>query len=159
MASKKRSKASKKKAKGSARKAAPKRAAAAKRAAPKRTAAKKAAPKVLHPIVHWEIQSTSPERLHSFYSNVLGWVIDANNPMNYGMVASGGEEAINGGIGGTQQGSSRVVVYAAVPDINEMLARIESHGGKTVTPREDVGPVIMALYTDPEGNLMGLVES
>jgi predicted enzyme related to lactoylglutathione lyase len=157
MAAKKKGSKASKKAKGSAKKAAPKRAAA-RRAAPKRAAAKKAAPKVRHPVVHWEIQSTSPERLHSFYSNVLGWAIDANNPMNYGMVASGGKEAINGGIGGTQGGASRVLVYAAVPDIDEMLARIESHGGKTVMPREDVGPVIMALYTDPEGNLMGLIE-
>jgi hypothetical protein len=25
-------------------------------------------------------------------------------------------------------------------------------------PRTDVGPVIMALYTDPDGNVMGILE-
>jgi predicted enzyme related to lactoylglutathione lyase len=39
------------------------------------------------------------------------------------------------------------------------LKRIESSGGATVMPRTDIGPVIMALYRDPEGNVMGLIEA
>jgi predicted enzyme related to lactoylglutathione lyase len=143
----------------------------AKRAAPKKAAPKKAAPKKaarsaratkapkprVHSVVHWEIQSRDPARLHDFYSGALGWKIDANNPMNYGMVASKGRDGINGGIGGSQ-GGSRVVVYSAVPSIPSILDRIASLGGRTVMPRTDIGPVIMALYEDPEGNVMGLIE-
>jgi predicted enzyme related to lactoylglutathione lyase len=55
--------------------------------------------------------------------------------------------------------SSRVVVYAQVPSIDDVLSRVSENGGKTVMPRQDIGPIIMALYEDPEGNLMGLVES
>jgi predicted enzyme related to lactoylglutathione lyase len=109
--------------------------------------------------VHWEIQSKNPGQLHSFYANAFGWKIDSNNPMNYGMVASGGKDAIAGGIGGTMHSTSKVLVYASVPDIDAMLSRIGEHGGRTVMPRQDMGPVIMALYEDPEGNLMGLVEA
>jgi predicted enzyme related to lactoylglutathione lyase len=53
---------------------------------------------------------------------------------------------------------SRVLVYASVPSIDDVLSRVSNHGGKTVMPRQDIGPVVMALYEDPEGNLMGLVE-
>jgi predicted enzyme related to lactoylglutathione lyase len=150
-----------------AKKAAAKKPVAAKKAAARRPvtakkgakkAAAKKAPKHRHPVVHWEIRSLDPVRLHRFYADALGWAIDANNPMNYGMVASGGTEGINGGIGGTEDGSARVLVYASVPDIDEALARIAAHGGKTVSPRQDLGMVVMALYEDPEGNLMGLVE-
>jgi predicted enzyme related to lactoylglutathione lyase len=35
---------------------------------------------------------------------------------------------------------------------------IEANGGKTLMPRTDIGPVVMALYADPEGNRMGLIE-
>ena len=136
--------------------------AAPKRTAAKRPAARKAAPakaKAKHPVVHWEIQSQDPGRLHQFYTNVFGWKIDTNNPMNYGMVESGGGGGIGGGIGGTQGPESRVVVYAQVPSIDDVLSRVSMHGGRTVMPRQDIGPVIMALYEDPEGNLMGLVES
>jgi len=89
---------------------------------------------------------------------VFGWKIDANNPMNYGMVESGGGGGIAGGIGGSQMPESRVLVYAQVASIDDVLSRVSMHGGRTVQPRQDMGPVIMALYEDPEGNLMGLVE-
>jgi len=156
------------KKKKAAKKAAPKKAAkkpaakkaAAKKAAPRAAARKAAAPKVTHPqILHWEIQSHQPAALHAFYSDVFGWVIDANNPMNYGMVSSGGGGGINGGIGGSMGGAgSKVLVYAAVKEIDPVLAKIEGAGGKTIMPRTDIGPVIMAIYTDPEGNAMGLIE-
>ncbi len=135
----------------------PAKKAAARKAAPRRAAAPK---KPAGPaIVHWEIQSQTPDRLHSFYADVFGWKIDANNPMNYGMVASGrGAGGIDGGIGGTQSPGSRVVVYAQVEDIVPVLEKIESLGGRTIMPRTDIGPVVMALYADPEGNTMGLIE-
>lgn len=144
---------------GAAKKAGRARKAPAKRrAAPaKRARASKSATK--HPIVHWEIQSQKPEELHTFYREAFGWTIDANNPMKYGMVSSRGRDGINGGIGGSGEApGSRVLVYASVPSIERTLATIESLGGKTLMPRTDLGMVVMALYADPEGNTMGLVE-
>jgi predicted enzyme related to lactoylglutathione lyase len=145
----------KKAAKSPAAKAAKK---PAKRAAAKAAARPPAKAPAKHQVVHWEIQSPAPERLHSFYADALGWEIDTNNPMRYGMVASGGPRGIDGGIGGTQGTSSRVLVYAMVPSIPPVLERIGSLGGKTLMPRTDIGPVIMAIYEDPEGNAMGLIE-
>jgi predicted enzyme related to lactoylglutathione lyase len=153
---KKTAKATKKTAKPARKpmaKAAPKKAAA-----PKRAAARKASKPAGPQIVHWEIQSQSPEKLHGFYADVFGWDVDANNPMKYGMVASGGKDGINGGIGGSPVPGSRVLVYANVPDIDHALGRIQSRGGKTVMPRTDLGMVIMAIYEDPEGNTMGIIE-
>jgi predicted enzyme related to lactoylglutathione lyase len=143
--------------KASPAKKAPKKAAKRAAAKPAKRTAKKAGPRV-HAVVHWEIQSRDPARLHGFYADALGWHIDANNPMNYGLVASKGKDGINGGIGGAQDGASRVTVYAAVPDVTVVLDRIASLGGQILMPRTDVGPVIMGLYTDPEGNVMGLIE-
>jgi hypothetical protein len=159
-----------KKKKTAKKKLAPaKRSAAKKKSAPRKAVMKKAAPKTtkrtpkpagprVHSVVHWEIQSQAPERLHRFYADALGWQVNANNPMNYGMVASKGKAGIDGGIGGAQGPGSRVTVYAAVPSIDSILQRIESLGGQVVMPRTDVGPVIMGLYSDPEGNVMGLIE-
>jgi predicted enzyme related to lactoylglutathione lyase len=135
----------------------------AKKASPKKkTAPKKAAPKktVANPIVHWEIQAKDAGRQQQFYAEVFGWKIDSNNPMNYGMVSSGmGEGGINGGIGGGMpEAPARVTVYAQVKDINSVLQKVESLGGRTIMPREDIGPVIMALFSDPEGNVFGVIE-
>jgi predicted enzyme related to lactoylglutathione lyase len=157
-------KAAKKKAAAPAKKAKSAPAVKAKSAAKKPTArrmvAKKAAAaKPKHPpVVHWEIQAQDPVRVQKFYGDLFGWAINANNPMNYGMVTSGGgKNAINGGIGGSQSGS-RVTVYAQVPSIADTLAKAESLGAQTVMPRTDIGPVIMALFTDPEGNVFGVIE-
>ena len=110
-------------------------------------------------MVHWEIQSKQPEALHRFYSEVFGWKIDANNSMNYGLVSSRGTGGIDGGIGGSPDTTASVLVYASVPSIPPVLERIEDRGGKTIMPRTDIGMVVMAIYTDPEGNKMGLIES
>jgi|HubBroStandDraft_4_1064222.scaffolds.fasta_scaffold120797_2 predicted enzyme related to lactoylglutathione lyase len=166
MATKKKSKKSAKKTVGLKKAAAKKPKAAAKKPVAKKAARKApprkpAAPKpphVAHPVMHWEIQSQRPAELHAFYKDVLGWAIDADNPMNYGMVTSGGAKGINGGIGGSQAPGSRVVVYAEVPKIEPVLERITSLGGAVVMPRTDLGMVIFAIYLDPEGNTMGLIE-
>jgi predicted enzyme related to lactoylglutathione lyase len=146
-------------AKKAKKKAAPRRAPAKAPKRAKKNAARKAQAKPrVNEIVHWEIQSQSPEKLHSFYADVFGWKIDTNNPMKYGLVDSKGRSGIPGGIGGTEGPGSRVLVYASVKSIPSILTEIESRGGKTVMPRTDIGPVIMALYQDPEGNTMGLIE-
>ena len=159
--------ATKKKSKKSAKKTASPKKAVAKKPPPKKAVAKKAArkapapkaPHVPNPIMHWEIQSHRPAELHTFYSEVLGWSIDANNEMNYGMVTSGGAKGINGGIGGSPAPGSRVLVYAEVAAIDPVLSRIAALGGTVIMPRTDIGPVTMAIYLDPEGNTMGHIES
>ena len=147
--------AAKKKAKKAAKKTtAPKRAA--KRAPAKKVAKAKASKPA---IVHWEIQAQDAKRIQRFYGDLFGWKIDASNPMNYGMVSSAGKDGIDGGIGGTMSGKSRLLVYAEVTDINEVLQKAESLGARTVMPRTDVGPVIMGIFEDVEGNHFGIIET
>ena len=51
------------------------------------------------------------------------------------------------------------VLYVGVPDINATMAKIVAHGGSVVFPRMAVpGVVVVALFKDPAGNRMGLVE-
>ena len=128
-----------------------------------KAAAKPAAPpapkKRPHPaVVHWEIQSSDPARQRDFFSSLFGWTIDANNPQNYGMVSHGGADSIGGGIGDTQDATSRVTVYVEVPDIDVTLARATEMGAAMIMPRTDIGMVVMAQFRDLDGNLIGLVE-
>jgi predicted enzyme related to lactoylglutathione lyase len=100
--------------------------------------------------------------LHSFYSDVFGWKIDANNPVNYGLVDNGGE-GINGGIGGVMDPdyAGHVTFYIQVDDPAETLKKIESLGGKTVMPPSEIPgtPTTIAQFTDPAGNMIGLTKS
>ena len=49
--------------------------------------------------------------------------------------------------------------YVQVDDINAYLKKAESLGGKTVMPRTEIpNAVTMALFSDVDGNTIGLVE-
>src|SRR3989442_11740605 len=53
------------------------------------------------PVVHFEVIGKDGDKLRSYYSELFGWEIDSNNPMNYGMVTREGNLAPDGsGIGG-----------------------------------------------------------
>lgn len=110
-----------------------------------------------HPVVHWEITARDPQALHTFYESVFGWKIDANNPMRYGMVTAGGD-GINGGIG-PAQGMPGVTFYVRVPDLDAALQRIGELGGSTVVqPTVISNMVTFAVFTDPQGNRIGIVK-
>ena len=111
-----------------------------------------------NPVTWFEIIGTDAIKLQKFYGDLFGWKIDSNNPMNYGMVDSSGKDGIKGGIGGAMGGPSRLLVYATVKDINAALAKAEQLGAKTMMPRTDVGPVIIGIFEDVEGNAFGLIE-
>jgi predicted enzyme related to lactoylglutathione lyase len=137
-------------------------AVTAKRSAVKRSAANGSVPAPPQPtgprVVHWEVQAADLARQQTFFADLFGWTVDTNNPMNYGMVKAGGQDAIGGGIGGTMDSTSRVTVYVQVPDINAALAKAEALGAKTVMPRMDMGMIVMGQFSDLEGNVIGLVE-
>jgi hypothetical protein len=109
-----------------------------------------------NPVTWFEIIGKDGGKLQRFYSDVFGWKIDANNPMNYGMVEHTGQ-GIAGGVG---QGEKPLVTfYIEVPDPGAALKKAEEAGGRMVMPVMDVpgGPTI-AQFADPEGNVIGLVK-
>ena len=118
------------------------------------------------PVVHFEIIGKDGKKLQNFYSKLFDWQINADNPMNYGLVnAAGngtevGKGSIGGGVAAAEQGMpGYVTVYAQVSDLAATLKKAETMGGKTmVTPTEIPNMVTFALFQDPEGNMVGLVK-
>lgn len=118
------------------------------------------------PVVHFEIMGKDAKKLHNFYSKLFDWNINADNPMNYGLVnAAGngtevGKGSIGGGIAAADQGmTAYVTVYIQVNDTDVYLKKVESLGGKTILPTTEIpNMVTFALFKDPEGNMIGLVK-
>lgn len=112
------------------------------------------------PVVHWEIIGKDAKKLQDFYSKLFDWNINADNPMNYGLVQAQGK-GIGGGISAdTQGGSGHVTIYAEVDDLQAYLDKAESMGAKTIVPVTEIpGMVTFALFADPEGHVVGLVKS
>jgi predicted enzyme related to lactoylglutathione lyase len=79
--------------------------------------------------------------------------------MGYGVIDNGGE-GINGGIGPSRDGSSRVTFYMAVDDPDAYLHKVEARGGETVMETTELpGLVTLAQLRDPGGHVVGLVKS
>jgi uncharacterized protein len=119
------------------------------------------------PVVHFEIIGTDATKLQSYYSDLFGWEIDTNNPMNYGIVqreqnVSPDGVGIGGGIAAGPEGQSypgHVTFYVSVPDVEAALAKAESLGGTRVMgPEKVMDQFEIGLFTDPEGHLVGVVD-
>jgi predicted enzyme related to lactoylglutathione lyase len=115
------------------------------------------------PVVHFEIVGKDARGLQRFYEQAFGWRIGpriAGAGVEYAMASPESERGINGGIGGADSGyAGHVTFYIEVPNLEETLLDIERRGGKCRMAPERVpdGPRI-ALFADPEGHIVGLVE-
>ena len=113
-----------------------------------------------NPIVHWELNADDPKKAQEFFSSLFGWHINADNPMNYGIVETHTGNGINGGIHHSDEAPKGVTMYVEMDDLQAYLDKAVSLGGKVVMPVTDVpGMVVMAQFVDPQGNVVGLVKS
>lgn len=108
-------------------------------------------------VVHFEIVGKDGAKLQNYYANLFGWHINADNPMNYGLVDPK-SAGIGGGIGPADQGPG-LTIYVEVADLQAMLDKAVSLGGKVLVPPTEIpGMVTFAQFADPEGNVVGLVK-
>jgi uncharacterized protein len=118
------------------------------------------------PVVHFEVVGKDGEKLRGYYAELFDWNVDADNPMDYGMVArednkaADGTLGIGGGVGQGPEGyDGHVTFYVAVPDVEAALQKAESLGGTRVMgPEKIMDMVELGQFKDPEGNLIGVVK-
>jgi predicted enzyme related to lactoylglutathione lyase len=118
------------------------------------------------PVVHFEVIGKDADKLHSYYAELFGWQIDANNPMKYGLVPREGNVnsagiGIGGGVGGGPEGyEGHVTFYVEVPDVEAAMVKAESLGGTRIFGPDEVMPGLeIAQFSDPEGHIIGLVKT
>jgi predicted enzyme related to lactoylglutathione lyase len=111
------------------------------------------------PVVHFEASAKDGNALREWYGKVFGWNFNVMPEMDYATVDNGGR-GINGGVGGTGPApSASAIFYVAVPDPQATLDQVEKLGGKTMMPVMEIPNIVtLAQFTDPEGNLVGIVK-
>jgi uncharacterized protein len=120
-------------------------------AAPTKSAARPA------PIVFFDIAAPDLGSQAKFYKAVFGWTA---NPAGGLSVPAASPLPGNLRVEPPSDGpTTERVLYIGVPDIDPTLAKITANGGSVVFGRMVApGVVILALFKDPAGNRMGLVE-
>lgn len=105
-----------------------------------------------------DLMTPDVEAAKRFYTELFGWEIHADNPMNYGLVhTNAGDEGIDGGIA---EGDARVNVVMEVDDLQVYLDKAVSLGGEVVTPITEIPDMVtFAEFRDPAGNVIGMAKS
>lgn len=113
------------------------------------------------PVAFFEVTSPNHERAQKFYRDMFDWQVAADPSMGgYGLVDTGaGDGAIGGGIGPAESADDTgVKIYVRVDDLDAYLDRAERLGGTRVVPPTDLPGDFgrFAIFTDPDGNAVGL---
>ncbi|MFQ5523110.1 MAG: VOC family protein [Acidimicrobiia bacterium] len=114
-----------------------------------------------NPIVHWEIMGPDGDAQKDFYASVFDWTFQGAEGFDGYYLTDTESTGVGGAVGkGPEEMPSYLTVYIQVDDINDALANIQSSGGATVMPRTEIpGVVTFAMFSDPGGNVVGLVEA
>ena len=89
-----------------------------------------------HPVMWFEVLGNDGGKLRRFYGDLFGWTFDVLPQIDYGVATTGDARGIMGGIGPTYPGTRPwVTFYTETPD------------------------VILGVFEDPEGHVLGLVEA
>jgi predicted enzyme related to lactoylglutathione lyase len=106
-----------------------------------------------NPVMQFQIISKDPSTTASFYGDLFGWTVDADNAMGYRRIDTGSADGIQGGIWpAPPQAPNFVQLFTAVEDVGAAVRKAEGLGAKllippTVLPEGDE----MAVMLDPQG--------
>lgn len=109
-----------------------------------------------HPITWFEINTANPAEMRQWYGDLFGWDVRPIDGMDYSIVDTGG--AVGGGIA-KAEGNQDVILYVEVADLVTTLERVRNSGGKVVVPVTEIPDMVtFAQFSDPDGNVVGIVE-
>jgi uncharacterized protein len=113
-----------------------------------------------NPVVHFEMGAADDRQLVEFYGEAFGWLLQGMPGGGYTTIDTHNGSGINGGIGKSQSGEPWSTFYVETDDLQATLDKANSLGGTTVMPVTDFGGVVaIAMFSDPDGLLIGLVRA
>lgn len=117
--------------------------------------------------VHFDLSVRDLGQARKFFEAVLDWRFERfPMPFEYYGIQAGPKDApgIDGTIGGVSDaplsgGNPLTKVTVAVPNLDEVVSRVQAHGGRIVEPRTPISGVRWyATCAEPGGLLFGLLQ-
>jgi hypothetical protein len=119
------------------------------------------------PVVHFEVTGEDPSALRRFFGELFGWTYEmtlvseaVSDPDDYGFIdllTTQDGVGIRGGVGGGPGRAAHALFYVGVDDVATTLVRAEQLGAtRGMGPETAPNGLVVAHFTDPEGNLIGL---
>jgi predicted enzyme related to lactoylglutathione lyase len=112
-----------------------------------------------NPVAWFAVYARDGKQAQKFYADLFDWTIDTSFPMGYGIVTPE-DGGARGGIGQANDviPIKGVTFYLQVDDLQVYLEKAERLGGKTtLKPMQISGGPTIAVFTDLDGNAIGLM--
>jgi predicted enzyme related to lactoylglutathione lyase len=110
-----------------------------------------------NPTMWFEVAAKDRESMKGFYSSLFDWKLTDMEAMPYTGIETG-DQGIPGGIGQAPEGNDgHVTFYVEVDDVGAALEKAGSLGATTVMEAMPIPSGEIALFADPEGHLVGLM--
>ncbi|HXJ23458.1 MAG TPA: VOC family protein [Polyangia bacterium] len=107
-------------------------------------------------IVHIEFKSANFSRTADFYARLFDWQTEQNGAGSY-MKLNGTGGTSGGWVRADLVQSPGPVAYLTVDDLEKTLAEVEAAGGRVLVRSQPfAGGGEVALFADPDGNVLGL---
>lgn len=109
------------------------------------------------PVVHFEIGCRDKAKTGEFFSKLFGWQIQPAGPAHNIDTASG--QGIAGHITALgHEPQNYTIFYVDVEDVQASLDKAAELGGKKVVGPVKIPTGTFAWFTDPDGNMVGLIK-
>lgn len=109
-------------------------------------------------VLAWQIHAGDVARAGGFYREVFDWRFAPVVDGLWGSVEAHRQVGLDAAMS-VASGPPLLFPYVDVADLEATLAIVERLGGRTVLPPWQADAAIrLAIFTDPEGNRVGLIE-
>jgi predicted enzyme related to lactoylglutathione lyase len=106
------------------------------------------------PVDWFEVLGSDASSTQEFYTGLFGWTVDNADFAGYALVSGAGEAG--GGLGSGDE-AQWATVYVKVPDVEAVLAKAESLGGRRVYGPNPVDDhMLTGALADVAGNVVGV---
>ena len=105
------------------------------------------------PVTHFQIVTTDPERVSTFYAQLCGWTVNDDNPLRYRQLATNAGRGIEGGVWPAPPGAPTFVqLHVEVDDVARAIEKAVGLGGAVLVPLQMLPQgETMAVLRDPLG--------
>jgi uncharacterized protein len=110
-----------------------------------------------YPVAWFDLGAADVEPLKNFYGELFHWKLEGAAE-TYTRIDPQSGSGMVGGIGRSGTGEPWLAFYVEVEDPQSVLERAEKMGAKTVVPVTELPAVTFAMFTDPDGLLIGLMK-
>jgi predicted enzyme related to lactoylglutathione lyase len=110
-------------------------------------------------VMHFELIARDPVRLRKFYVDMFGWQEEDYPQSQYTILRHGDGPGIDLAVGATMPGlTPGPTTYVCVDDVDAYVAKLNGAAGVSIVqpPYDIEGMGRFAVFTDPEGNRIGL---